>query len=113
MTGPGSLTCELPAWLLYLPDWIWPFVIPDHCEGSPDVWLWLTILFAHLGLGGAIGLLPRWIALGVLASWGAKELGADIPIGEWSGVVMLDSLIDLGAGILGFAFTTGRVRNDR
>ncbi|WP_319826639.1 hypothetical protein [Thalassovita sp.] len=108
MTGPGLVTCQLPAWLLHLPDWIWPFIISDQCDGSAGAWLWLTLLFAHFGVGAAFGFLPRWFAFGFFLLWLVKELGADIPIAGWSGVVVLDSLIDMGAGALGFAVMAGR-----
>lgn len=112
MTRAELVTCVLPAWSLRLPDWIWPFVMSDHCEGSPGAWLWLTILFAHFGVGVVIGLFPKRIALGMFIVWISKELGADIPIAGWSYIVMLDSLIDLSAGALGLGIAVRRLVNE-
>ena len=66
----------------------------------------MTLLFAHFGFGAFLGLLPLRIALGVLTLWFAKEGLADLPIAGWSWQAVLDSTIDLGAGILGLMVIT-------
>lgn len=93
--------CVPLAWLLSLPSWIWPFFVPDYCLFSKSLWQWLTLFFAHFGVGAFLGILPLRIALGAFAIWVAKEGFADLPIAGWSWEVVLDSAIDLGAGILG------------
>lgn len=108
--GSGPLTdwidttrCVLPAWLHSLPSWSWPFVVPDFCAPSQSFWQWVTLLFAHFGFIAALGFFSPRIALGVLKLWAAKEGIADLPISGWHWQVVLDSTIDLSAGILGFA----------
>lgn len=100
--------CIQPSWLLSLPNWIWPFLVPDYCAPSWSLWQWVTLLFAHFGFGAFLGLLPLRIALGLLAIWIGKEVFADLPIGGWSQSVMLDSLVDLGAGCFGAIAMTCR-----
>ena len=105
--------CIQPSWLLSLPSWIWPFLVPDYCAPSWSLWQWVTLLFAHFGFGAFLGLLPLRIALGVLTLWFAKEGLADLPIAGWSWQAVLDSTIDLGAGILGLMAITRPINKGR
>lgn len=94
--------CDLPSWFFALPEWVRAFMFSDFCGGNPDLASWLTRIFAHIGVGAVIGLLPRRLALVIVTGWIGKEVFADIPIGEWSLVVMADSLVDLAAGWIGW-----------
>jgi len=105
--------CQFPAWFVHVPAWLFPFMVPDVCDASQSMSQWLTILFAHFGLGAVLGLLPWRIALGVFVLWVGKELVADMPIAGWSDRVMLDSGTDLVAGLLGLSTTLERRSYDR
>lgn len=95
--------CAPPNWLYALPSWCWPFFVPDFCAPSQSLWQWVTLFFAHFGLGALLGLMPFRFALCVLMLWATKEGFADLPIAGWNWQVVLDSTIDLSVGILGFA----------
>jgi hypothetical protein len=73
----------------------------------------VTLLFAHFGLGTFLGLFSPRIALGVLMLWATKEGFADLPIAGWPWQVVLDSAIDLGAGILGVVAITRPINKRR
>lgn len=100
--------CQSPAWFVHVPASLLPFMVSDVCDNSQSISKWLTILFAHFGLGAVLGLFLRRIALGIFVLWAGKELVADMPIAGWSGRVMLDSATDLVAGLLGLCTTLER-----
>ncbi|RYG92287.1 hypothetical protein EU803_07590 [Loktanella sp. IMCC34160] len=101
--------CDLPSWFFALPDWVRAFMFSDFCGGNPDLASWLTSLFAHIGVWAVVGLFPRRLALAAFAAWIGKEVFADIPIGDWSLVVMADSLVDLAAGWFGWKLPCRRL----
>ncbi len=103
--------CALPVWLLSLPSWCWPFFVPDFCAPSQSLWQWVTLFFAHFGLGAFLGLMPFRFALGVFSIWIAKEGLADLSIADWPWEVALDSVVDLSAGALGFVAMQRRAQN--
>lgn len=95
--------CEFPAWLFALPEWVRPFMVSDVCSDGQSLGGWLTLLFAHFGIGVALGIIPRRIGLAVFAAWIGKEIAADMTIAGWSVAVVADSAVDLAAGWVGLA----------
>jgi hypothetical protein len=77
------------------------FARSDLAPGTDPLWYrWATVTAAHVLLGVWLSLVPgRW-AWSFMALWLAKELLFDIPHGG-SLLVMLDSLADLCAAVLG------------
>ena len=75
----------------------------DLAPGLDPLWYrWITVTCTHVLLGVLLSLVPgRW-AWSFMALWLGKELLLDMPHGGTL-LVMLDSLADLGAALLGIA----------
>jgi len=89
-----------------LPEMLATFTRSDVAPGAVDpFWYrWATVQGTHALFGVVLALRwPRWAGW-AFTLWAAKEAAFDIPNGGGAVFVALDSLADLGAGALGFAF---------
>ncbi len=85
-------------------DFIAVFYHSDVAGPSPVWWHWINAQCAHAVLGALVRTHgPRWW-FSFIILFAAKELFGDIPNGNWSGLVILDSATDLFAAFLGYRY---------
>jgi hypothetical protein len=81
------------------------FAQSDVYGPLPPRWhIVMTGQAAHVLIGAALAFFPvRPLMLAIVAvAWVVKEVLGDIPNGGGAGIVWLDSVADLGFGLLGF-----------
>jgi hypothetical protein len=75
----------------------------DVCSGWPGIGPYAVTQTAHGGLGAVAVFVPLGLRLVFLGVWIGKELFSDMARCELSALVALDSAVDLGFAVLGFA----------
>lgn len=78
------------------------FVHSDVSGPSPDWWHWINAQSSHVLLGAMVGAITPRLWFPLIVGFFAKELIGDIPDGDWSGLIMLDSAADLVSACLGY-----------